>query len=88
MVKNDLEEETEEDRIVRWKPDDDGGCSRDCPCRNDILKGSIDNDEEIGYCIILSRTLAVKVPCPVLRLRWALKIDDLWERLQKKWRTK
>jgi len=52
-LKNDLKEETEEDRIVRWKPDDDGGCSRDCPCRNPLIRGS----DEVGYCIIFSCTI-------------------------------
>lgn len=75
-----VKEETEEDRVVRWKTDDNGGCSRDCPCRDPKPVIQTDSDE-IGFCIILQRTLAVKRPCPVLRLRWALGIDDLWDKI-------
>lgn len=55
-----LEEETEEDRIIRWETDHDGCCSGDCPCRDD------------DFCIILQHTVVINKPCPVLRLHWAL----------------
>jgi hypothetical protein len=65
--------ETEEDRIGRWEADDDGRCSRDCPCR-DFLDPRDEGDE--GKCIILQQIVKVAKPCPVLRLFWAFRLDE------------